>query len=617
MTGIARYLSTLWYSRRLRSRDCRIREAAVRGLATTGSTRLIDLLLPTLDDDDGVVVNSAINALGNSGDTRAAEALIHFLKRPERDRCCNHTGAIDALGKLGDKRAIDVLRGILGSEDASKRRAAASSLAELGELQWKTWIRGEDLDFRRLGLSNHPQAVDLLVSTLQNSHWANDRAQAVFGLLKCGGAQAYSHLIAALQDPDLVVRMAAADALGELGDNRATEHLIDVLDGDIRLNAAGALAKLGEPQWASWIRGESDDIDRLSASGDSRARAILFKMLTWSSPFRPGWGGSCRPLTEIDRNRIIGIFQKHETEWLPLLLDAFHQSNCNEPVLVEVLRSFTTQSAIEQIIASLSVLSQNAGTDYSHGSRVSHKVIEYVRSRARLDRFKDSSPTLLQSLQDEDFSIRARAARLLSQKGDPRCAELLLNIIARPTLEKIANDSRYVNRHFEPDSDMVTIVVEVLCSDCSPETRQCLERIVRHNHYRWHIESVDEKVTYALAKIGMPESVHAICERLRDAGLMRLHISDVKHAGWVMDITEARVKAIVRHLSALLECIRQKGMLSQHHYDEISSLGQRIEISWEGGILHDRGHDNDYETVIGGRSIELTSLYVAMGLDAK
>ena len=573
-TGITRYLRTLWHSRRLRSRDWRTRQAAVQALATIGGSRVVELLLLVLDDDTGFVVNCTVEALGNSGDSRVVEPLIDFLKRPERDLYFSHVAAIRALGKLGDSRAINVLKGMLRSDHGVVRRAAALSLANLGESQWATWFLGEHEDFRRLGSSVDPLAFDILVSTLQNGAGAQHRAPAVVGLLKCGGARAYDHLVTALWDLDTKVRVAATESLGELGDRRAIEPLIEVLCGDCREKAATSLAKLGQPHWASWIRGEPSDFDRLAASGNSNARLILLKTLDPGMHLEGSKRSPCRltPLSSADKNQIISIFKNQEAEWLPVLLDAFLQPTNDEAVLVDVLRSFNTPSAIEQMITYLSVLSQHPKLPCGLESRVSRNVLEYVRSEIPLKERKYLGPSLLQSLRDEDFSIRAQAARILSQKGDQRCSELLLNIVARPMLETKAAIRKYGNLYFAPDRDMVTIVVVALCSDSSPATRQCLERIIRHTRCQWHIEGVDEQVTQTLANIGMPESIGAICERLRAPDLLHHHIYDLHRgdAKWVMDETKKRVNTIVRHLSVLISCIREKNMLTREHYDHIS-----------------------------------------------
>ncbi|MDD1716209.1 MAG: HEAT repeat domain-containing protein [Methanolinea sp.] len=65
------------------------------------------------------------------------------------------------------------------------------------------------------------------------------------------GQPAVDFLIQALTDQDKRVRIAAAHALGEIGDRRCFESLVGMLsdqDKDIRFISAAALGRLGDPR---------------------------------------------------------------------------------------------------------------------------------------------------------------------------------------------------------------------------------------------------------------------------------------------------------------------------------------------------------------------------------
>jgi HEAT repeat protein len=75
-----------------------------------------------------------------------------------------------------------------------------------------------------------------------------ERWKAVSELRRLG-PQAVDYLIINLWDHDKMVRMAAADALGSIGDPRAYEHLVPLLedpDHDIRFACVNALGNLGD-----------------------------------------------------------------------------------------------------------------------------------------------------------------------------------------------------------------------------------------------------------------------------------------------------------------------------------------------------------------------------------
>ena len=100
--------------------------------------------------------------------------------------------------------------------------------------------------------------------------------------------RALDPLIACLDDKYWNVKASAATALGNLGDKRAIRYLIGTLGeneyGFARLAAATSLSKLGEKKWASIVKGESEDYERLGKSGDRRAIEPLKKALDDKKP---------------------------------------------------------------------------------------------------------------------------------------------------------------------------------------------------------------------------------------------------------------------------------------------------------------------------------------------
>jgi HEAT repeat protein len=106
---------------------------------------------------------------------------------------------------------------------------------------------------------------------------------AASALGNIGDRRALDPLIAALEDEYWNVKQAAAKALGNLGDSRAIRPLIRALGEDkyafARLAAASALSKLGEKKWEAIVKGDSEDYRRLGNSEDHRALEPLVKAL--------------------------------------------------------------------------------------------------------------------------------------------------------------------------------------------------------------------------------------------------------------------------------------------------------------------------------------------------
>ena len=163
------------------------RESAVWVLGTLGDERVVEHLINALKDNDKYVRKAAVYALGEIGDKRAVEPLIKVLE------CDNNSdvrkAAVHALGELRDERAVKPLTNYLRC--------------------WGVWI--------------------------------------VCNALAKIGKPAVETLITALQDRDPVIRMIAAEALGKIGDKRAVEPLINLLeDEEVKIVAAEALGKIGD-----------------------------------------------------------------------------------------------------------------------------------------------------------------------------------------------------------------------------------------------------------------------------------------------------------------------------------------------------------------------------------
>jgi HEAT repeat protein len=138
---------------------------------------------------------AAVLELGRSGSSRAVELLVQALSRADGVS----RAAARELGKLGDASAVQPLTALLGNPDVNQ--AASEALVKLG-------------------------------------------------------AKSVEALVGALQQTDATTRRAAAAALGEIGDKRAVESLIQVVQGDddwgARTAAATALGQIKD-QRALWV----------------------------------------------------------------------------------------------------------------------------------------------------------------------------------------------------------------------------------------------------------------------------------------------------------------------------------------------------------------------------
>jgi HEAT repeat protein len=189
---------------------------AARALGGIGDRRAVEPLIAAISDL--MVREAAIEALGDIGDRRAVEPLIAVLKGTANDLRFH---AAKALGKIGDPRALEPLIAILKDKKLFNRQAAAAALEVMH------WRPGKDENSIAywIVMENWNKCVEI-------------------------GASAVQSLIAVLMDGNKDQRMAAADALGSIGDPRAAEALIAMQgdkDNDIRDAAAFALGKMNDP----------------------------------------------------------------------------------------------------------------------------------------------------------------------------------------------------------------------------------------------------------------------------------------------------------------------------------------------------------------------------------
>jgi len=146
----------------------------------------------------GTEAYSAVVELGQIGGPKAVELLIEALSRLDGVS----RSAARELGRLGDARAINPLVALLGQSEVSQ--SAAQALVKMG-------------------------AIDALATALKNEVPAV-RKGAATALGETGDVRAVDPLIEVMQaDPEYSARTAAATALGQLKSQRAIWVLVATL----------------------------------------------------------------------------------------------------------------------------------------------------------------------------------------------------------------------------------------------------------------------------------------------------------------------------------------------------------------------------------------------------
>ncbi len=237
--------------------DSRVRCWAAEKLADLADPLAVEPLLAALHDGDSAVRCQAARSLGRLADRRAVEPLIAALK-DENTRVQN--AAAWALGQVGDRRAVGPLIDVLANEASQAREMAAMSLGLLAdraavEPLLAVLQNGTDEQMLQcaaivaLGQLADHQAIKPLAAALRTGGpWL--RAEVARALGRMGSPEAGDLLLPLLGDSDVEVRLAAIEALGQLGYKKAVAPLIAVLQDDrnawyVRNMAAEVLNRFG------------------------------------------------------------------------------------------------------------------------------------------------------------------------------------------------------------------------------------------------------------------------------------------------------------------------------------------------------------------------------------
>src|SRR5256712_9002938 len=183
-------------------------------------------IVKLLTDPDPIVRTAAAEALQHVADDAALAALVRLLEEPEpRDT------AAAVLGRLKDPGALEPLVAMMKSQDPMARRMAAEALEQLADPRSvDAWIEAmaypDLLDVASRSLKRISDLRDRITEILDRLRDIEDTValeEARIGVsmdLIALGRPAVTELLEALNDELWVVREAAAQALGIIGDLR-------------------------------------------------------------------------------------------------------------------------------------------------------------------------------------------------------------------------------------------------------------------------------------------------------------------------------------------------------------------------------------------------------------
>lgn len=304
------------------------RKAAIRALGRIGNKNGMKVLITVASGKEWVptLQSCAIGALGESGDTGAVEPLIIVLLKNEYDFV--RAQAAEALGKLGDARAVDALIHALEDthENNDVRKKAAEALGQIANRRAMealiAVLRAEDsnicekasLVLKKVGNA----AVEPLISAL-GSEGIEIREKAAYILGDIGDNKAVEPLIAILEDKDedYELREKAVEALGKIRDVRAVEPLIDAACHDtehaVRCASVTALGDIGNAQAVEPLIGLLRD--------KSSPSMMMMRGLAAEALGKIGDDTAVEPLIRVLEDHREGEWVRDKAAWALLHLD--------------------------------------------------------------------------------------------------------------------------------------------------------------------------------------------------------------------------------------------------------------------------------------------------------
>ena len=384
----------------LRNPRADIRRICVKGIGEFRSRDDLRLLTAMLKDDPDRSVQSATAlAMAYVGDPTAADALRGVHKRSDATL---QVWLDDALMRLDQQDGRKRLRAALKADDKGVRFQASLALGEAGD----------------------KAAMDVLQGAAREAATLNRQTLiAILGTLaRLGHKQAYQSLDKALNSPDRIMKLGAAEALARLGNERALpvlKQMVKGKDATTRLVAGKILASLGDfsglQQLTAAVTSKDESLRRLAAEGlgrvsDKAAVAPLAAALDDAS-----WlvkATAAKSLARILANMPTALVRRSQ-DWIKTALDNRDWSVRHAAV------GITSEMDPELAVNLLGWALQDKDPRIRSAA---------VASLGRL-RSRKAIPLLAHALVDKSDDVRRKAASALGRLKDAKATAALHNAV--------------------------------------------------------------------------------------------------------------------------------------------------------------------------------------------
>ena len=298
------------------------------------------------------------------------------------------------------------------------------------------FLNGDDADLRiqaalALGEQRDERAAPALLGALEDAD-ANVRYHAIEALGKLRASEAADALAAVAETGDFFLAFPALDALTRIGDARVAPRVVPLLDDELlREAAADVLGQLGDEETVAPLAALLDAADA-PASVVARALAALHDR------YERQYGEGAY-IADLSRAAINPAGARN-------LLDALNDSSGEElrplALVVGWLEGAAVERALTRLLGHADARGEVVEALVRHGSRVTDLLVEQLGSEdleirkaavVALGRIGDAraAPALVEVL-DDDPELVIPAADALAKIGDPRAFEALLALVGDP-----------------------------------------------------------------------------------------------------------------------------------------------------------------------------------------
>ncbi|MCS7193108.1 MAG: HEAT repeat domain-containing protein [Armatimonadetes bacterium] len=406
-----------------KSPSTEIRKAAAQTLGVFGSPLAVKPLMEMLNDPVVEVRAAALEALAGPGGRDAppflSEVLPYLVEGLNDSNPQVRQAAVNGLVKLG-QWSLQAIAKVRSEGSPIARKEAEKAYLQICEGFQKDLRENSDRLIRRdmaryIGELRFSKASTDLIDRLRNDADPEVRSASAYALGNIGARFSIGPLseVMANEKEEMPVRLAAAVALGQMGDEKGIQFLIEQLkssDEKLRSAAVEALRTIGKPATNFLIKAaqSKESLQRwgavaaLGETGDPKAVPILLKALK----------------DEDENVRAVAAASLGKLRYAEA---------APELVLVLADKSERVQAHAEWALENI------GGKAISAIMESAKKPTTKLRAFRLLGRLKakEAVPILIEGLNDRKPKIRSMAAWALGEIGDRK---------AIPALERAIND---------------------------------------------------------------------------------------------------------------------------------------------------------------------------------